>query len=138
MTSRYATETGVWHNGLPLTETLLYYRGRAAQSRLYREPHRQMAPRPRTEAAGGGIGYVKPEYRGGFLDLWEGANALEHTAHPFEGSIFDGDGKEITFKDEYRVDFITDRAEKFLRQKTRKAVLSFHFAARTASAKRYG
>ena len=69
------------------------------------------------EAEGGGSGAVKPEHRGGFLDLWEAANALEHSSHPYEGTIWDRDGNPITFKDEYRVDFITDRAEKFLRQK---------------------
>ena len=72
---------------------------------------------PGTEAEGGGSGAVKPEHRGGFLDLWEAANALEHSSHPYEGTIWDRDGNPITFKDEYRVDFITDRAEKFLRQK---------------------
>jgi arylsulfatase A-like enzyme len=72
---------------------------------------------PGTEAEGGGRGYVKPEFRGGFLDLWEGANEFEWTTHPYEGTIYDRDGKEITFKDEYRVDFVTDRAERFLREK---------------------
>ena len=80
-----------------------------------------LAPDPRLQ--GGGRGFVKPEHRGGFLDLWEGANALEHTTHPYEGTIWDRDGNEITFKDEYRVDFITDRAEKFLRQKQEKPFL---------------
>jgi len=42
-----------------------------------------------------------------------------------EGTIFDGDGKEITYKDEYRVDFITDRAERFLRQKHEKPFFLF-------------
>ena len=60
---------------------------------------------------------MKPEFRGGFLDLWEGANEFEWTTHPYEGTIFDRDGKEITFKDEYRVDFVTDRAERFLKEK---------------------
>ena len=72
-----------------------------------------------------GDGYVKPEYRGGFLDLWEGANALEHTSHPFYGSLFDGDGTEIKFQDQYRVDFLTDRTEKFLRQKHDKPFFLF-------------
>ncbi len=65
------------------------------------------------------------EWRGGFLDLWEGANALEHTSHPYFGSLFDGDGKEIKFENEYRVDFLTDRAERFLRQKHDKPFFLF-------------
>ena len=77
------------------------------------------------EADGGGPGAVKPEFRGGFLDLWEGANVIEFTSHPYEGTIWDRDGKEITYKDEYRVDFITDRVERFLRQKQEKPFFLF-------------
>jgi arylsulfatase A-like enzyme len=80
---------------------------------------------PSTAELGGGRGYVKPEYRGGFLDMWEGANEFEFTTHPYEGTIYDGDGKEISFKDEFRVDFVTDRAEKFLRQPHDKPFLLF-------------
>ena len=113
MTSRYATETGVWHNGIGMTDQLPTFAGELHKAgystNLIGKWH--LAPKP------AGDGFVRPEQRGGFMDLWEGANALEHTSHPFEGSIFDGDGKEITFKDQYRVDFITDRAERFLRQK---------------------
>ncbi len=42
---------------------------------------------------------------------------------PYEGTIWDRDGNEITFKDEYRIDFLTDRAEKFLRAKQEKPFL---------------
>ena len=65
------------------------------------------------------------EHRGGFLDLWEASNELEFTTHPYEGTIWDRDNNPITFKDEYRVDFIADRAEKFLRQKHEKPFLLF-------------
>jgi arylsulfatase A-like enzyme len=80
---------------------------------------------PNTEADGGGPGAVKPEFRGGFLDLWEGANVIEFTSHPYEGTVWDRAGKEITYKDEYRVDFITDRVERFLRQKQEKPFFLF-------------
>jgi hypothetical protein len=66
---------------------------------------------------------VVPEHRGGFLDMWEATNELEFTTHPYYGTIWDRDGNEINFKDEYRVDFLTDRAEKFLRQKQEKPFL---------------
>ncbi len=114
-TSRYATETGVWHNGPGMKQDLPTLAGELRKagytSNLIGKWH--LAP---GQAQGGGPGYVPPEWRGGFLDLWEGANALEHTSHPYEGSLYDNDGKEITFKDQYRVDFLTDRAEKFIRQ----------------------
>jgi len=119
LTGRYATETGVWKNGLPMSQTLPTLAGELRKAgysaNLIGKWH----------LAGGEPGFVKPEYRGGFDDLWEGANALEHTSHPYEGSIFDGGGKEISFKDEYRVDFITDRAERFLRQKQDKPFFLF-------------
>jgi arylsulfatase A-like enzyme len=60
-------------------------------------------------------GAVAPEYRGGFLNLWEAANALELTSHPYEGDMFDGDGKPIHFSGIYRTDFMTQRAQRFLK-----------------------
>ena len=125
LTSRYATETGVWHNGLPLSQTLPTLATELHKAGYSTNMIGKWHLAPGTEAAGGGVGFVKPEYRGGFMDLWEGSNALEHTTHPYEGTIYDGDGKEISFKDEYRVDFITDRAERFLRQKHEKPFLLF-------------
>jgi arylsulfatase A-like enzyme len=60
-------------------------------------------------------GPVPADQRGGFDDLWEASNRLEQTSHPFEGDIFDGDGKPIHFSGIYRVDFPTQRAVQFLR-----------------------
>lgn len=125
MTGRYASETGVWHNGLPMSTELPTLAGELRKAGYTSNLIGKWHLAPGKVADGGGPGYVKPEYRGGFLDLWEGANALEHTTHPYEGTIYDGDGKEITFKDEYRVDFITDRAERFLRQKQEKPFFLF-------------
>lgn len=115
-TSRYATETGVWHNGpgmgdkLPTFTEELHKAGYSTN--LIGKWH--LSP---GKAQGGGPGFVPPQWRGGFHDLWEGANALEHTTHPYEGTIWNQDNQEITYKDQYRVDFLTDRTEKFLRQK---------------------
>jgi arylsulfatase A-like enzyme len=123
--SRYATETGVWHNALPIEKSLPTLAGELRRagytSNLIGKWHLQ----PGTVAAGGGPGAVKPEFRSGFDDLWEGANSIENTSHPYEGTIWDADGKEITYMDEYRVDFITDRAERFLRQKHEKPFFLF-------------
>jgi arylsulfatase A-like enzyme len=69
----------------------------------------------------GGIdqsGWIPPgPSRGGFDDLWEGANVLEHVSHPYQGSYWDNSGTDIGFKDVYRVDFITDRSINFIEQK---------------------
>jgi len=60
-------------------------------------------------------GPVKAEHRGGFLDLWEGANELEWTSHAYEGDLYDGAGNALHFENKYRADFMTERAQKFLR-----------------------
>lgn len=117
LTGRYATGTGVWRNGMGLRQDLPTIATELRKAGYSANYIGKWHLAPASEAQGGGTGPVKAEQRGGFLDFWEGANALEHSSHPFEGSIWDRDGKEITFKDEYRVDFITDRAERFLRQK---------------------
>jgi len=125
MTSRYATETGVWHNGPALDNTLPTLAGELRKAGYTSNLIGKWHLAPSSAEKGGGPGYVKPEYRGGFLDLWEGANALEHTSHPYYGSLFDGDGKEIKFEDQYRVDFLTDRTEQFLKQKHDKPFFLF-------------
>lgn len=124
-TSRYATETGVWHNGLALEKSLPTLAGelrKADYTSNYIGKWHLALENPKL---GGDPGPVKAEDRGGFLDLWEGANALEHTTHPYEGTIWDQNNQPITFKDEYRVDFLTDRAERFLRQKQDKPFFLF-------------
>jgi arylsulfatase A-like enzyme len=37
------------------------------------------------------------------------------TSHPYEGDMYDGDGKPMHFEGVYRTDFLTDRARRFLR-----------------------
>ena len=123
LTGRYATETGVWHNGLGLKAelpTIATELRNAGYTANYIGKWHLAAG---SAAEGGGRGPVIAEHRGGFLDLWEGSNALEFSSHPYEGTIWDRDNNPITYKDEYRVDFLTDRAEKFLRQKQEKPFL---------------
>ena len=57
---------------------------------------------------------VPERLRGGYEDYWVAADALEHTSHAYEGTLFDGDGDPVEFEDRYRVDFCTDLAEEFL------------------------
>ena len=124
-TSRYATETGVWENGRELDKSLptlaAELRKAGYSANLIGKWHLALEH----PVDGGSSGPVKTEDRGGFLDLWEGANAIENVSHPYEGTIWDRDGKEINYKDEYRVDFLTDRAERFLRQKHDKPFFLF-------------
>jgi arylsulfatase A-like enzyme len=123
LTGRYASETGVWHNGLGLKQelpTIATELRKAGYTANYIGKWHLAAG---SAAEGGGRGPVIQEHRGGFLDLWEASNALEFSTHPYEGTIWDRDNNPITFKDEYRVDFLTDRAEKFLRQRQEKPFL---------------
>jgi arylsulfatase A-like enzyme len=124
-TSRYATETGVWHNGLALDHSLPTLAGELRKAGYTANLIGKWHLALESVAQGGSPGPVKAEDRGGFLDLWEGANAIENTSHPYEGTIWDRDNNPITYKDEYRVDFLTDRAERFLRQKQDKPFFLF-------------
>ncbi len=124
-TSRYATETGVWHNGLALDKSLPTLAGELRKAGYSTNLIGKWHLALENAANGGSPGAVKAEDRGGFLDLWEGANAIENTSHPYEGTIWDRDNQPITYKDEYRVDFLTDRAERFLREKKDKPFFLF-------------
>ncbi len=64
-------------------------------------------------------GPVPPAGRGGFLGLWEASNVLEFTSHPYEGDLYDGDGRPIHFENEYRVNFMTGRVTRFLQNVSR-------------------
>jgi arylsulfatase A-like enzyme len=123
LTGRYATGTGVWHNGLGLRQDLPTLATELCKAGYTANYIGKWHLAPGSAADGGGRGAVKEEHRGGFLDFWEAANALEFSTHPYAGTIWDRDNQPITFQDEYRVDFITDRAEKFLRQRQEKPFL---------------
>jgi len=116
-TGRYTQSNGVWHNGLGLrpgdttVATLLNQQGYT--SNYVGKWHLA----PNSAAGGNGNGAVPPQYRGGFTGLWEAANALELVSHPFEGEMYDNDGKPIRFSNQYRADFLTDRAVRFLKQR---------------------
>jgi arylsulfatase A-like enzyme len=114
-TGQYPSKHGVWRNGIGLPESATTLAGTLRQAgysanyigkwHLAGEDENQKEIR----------GAVPAARRGGFLNLWEGANALEWTSHPYEGDLFDNDNKPIHFENIYRTDFMTDRAERFLR-----------------------
>lgn len=110
-TGKYATTTGVWRNGLGIKtdETSVAALLNEAGYRTGYIGKWHLSPHEK------GKDVVPEEHRGGFKDLWEAANVLESTSHPYEGSIYDKDGNEIKFKDIYRVDFLTERTVKFVR-----------------------
>ena len=114
-TGQYQNRHGVWKNGLGLAPgavTLATVLRQAGYTANYIGKWHLARPEGNNPPP---IDPVPAGQRGGFDDLWEGSNVLEMTSHPYEGEIFDGDGKPISFSGTYRVDFITQRAIKFLR-----------------------
>src|SRR5689334_19625393 len=112
-TGQYPSKHGVWRNGIGLPEdaTTLpkVLRQNGYSANYIGKWH--LAPNQGTE----GRTAVPPQHRGGFHDLWEAANALEWTSHAYEGDLYDNAGKPIHFSGQYRTDFMTERAQKFLR-----------------------
>jgi arylsulfatase A-like enzyme len=117
-TGQYEDKHGVWKNGLPIdpkAQTLAtVLRARGYSANFIGKWH--LGPEATAEAD---RGPVAPEYRGGFADLWEASNTLEHTSHAFEGNLYDGSGKPIPFSGVYRDDFLTNRAIDFLRTRAK-------------------
>ena len=127
MTGMYATETGMWklppptvmNPQLPTLASVLRENGYTAN--FIGKWH--LAPIDHKDSAS--LGFVPKQYRGGFLDFWEGSNVLELTSKPYEGTIWAGDGTPLHFQDQYRVDFLTDRAVRFLKMPQEKPFLLF-------------
>lgn len=117
MSSRYATDTGVWHNDdIGLNPALPTIAGELRKAGYTSNLIGKWHLGPGFLAGHKDMGFVAKEHRGGFDDLWIGANALELTSHPYGGSMWDGDGKEIKWDGKYRTEFLTDLAEEFLRK----------------------
>lgn len=118
LTGQYPEKHGVWRNGIelnPKATTLASALREAGYTANYIGKW-HLAPGGPNSA-----GPVPLEYRGGFRDLWEASNALEHTSHAYEGEMFDGDKQPIRFSGVYRTDFLTSRAVRFLKTKRTQA-----------------
>ncbi len=116
-TGQYPEHHGVWRNGIGLktnATTLASTLRNAGYTANY-------IGKWHLSTDGKADGAVPLDARGGFRDLWEASNALEHTSHAYGGEMFDGDGKPIRFSGTYRTDFLTDRAVRFLKQKRTQA-----------------
>lgn len=108
LTGQYGTKHGVWKNGLSIgsTTTLAHHLGNAGYETAYIGKW-HLAP------GKSAAGPVAPEYRGGFK-YWEASNVLEFTSHPYDVTIYDGNGDPIHIMDKYRPDAITDRVVNFI------------------------
>ena len=127
LTSRYSTEAGVWRLGLELDHSLptiaTELRKNGYTTNFMGKWHVSQ-----TELSNGKRqwGWIPPgPSRGGFDNLWEGANELERVSHPYQGNYWDSGGKNIGYNGEYRVDFIANRAVEFIERKHDKPWLLF-------------
>lgn len=119
LTSRYATETGMWKLGPELDHSLptiaTEFGKNGYSTNFIGKWHVSQ-----TELPGGRkqLGWVPHgPSRAGFDDVWEGANVLELVSHPYQGNYWDTNGNNIGYADQYRVDFITQRAVQLIEQK---------------------
>jgi arylsulfatase A-like enzyme len=112
-TGQYPARHGVWRNAIPLKQDATTLAGslRSAGYSANYIGKWHLGP----QASQAEAGPVAAANRGGFLDLWQAANTLEHTSHAYEGDLYDNDGKPLHFQNEYRTDFMTGLAQKFLR-----------------------
>jgi arylsulfatase A-like enzyme len=114
-TGQYEDKHGVWKNtiGLPTGATTLATELRKVGYTANYIGKWHLSPETL------GPGAVPEANRGGFLDVWEAANALERTSHPYDGTIWDAAGKPIEFRGVYRDDFLTDRGIEFLKTRAK-------------------
>jgi arylsulfatase A-like enzyme len=117
LTSRHATETGVWKLGLELDHRLPTIADMFSQNGYSTHFVGKWHVSNNARADGTpNLGWIPPgPSRGGF-QTWEGANVTELVSHPYEGSYWDNEGNDLKYKDEYRVDFMVDRAIRILEQ----------------------
>lgn len=115
-TGQYPEKHGVWKNAIPIqpdAKTLATACSDAGYSANYMGKwHLGPMGEDRSKQS---LGPVAPAYRGGFLNLWEASNVLESTSHPYEGDVYDADNQPIHFSGIYRTDFMTQRAQRFLK-----------------------
>jgi len=116
MSSNHGTRTGVWKlnlepdHSLPSVATVLKQQGYTTA--FIGKWHQSGVQQPDGSKR---LGWIEPgPSRWGFDDHWEGANNVDSVTHPYQGNYYDNDGRNIGFRDIYRVDFITQRAEQFL------------------------
>ncbi|MCL2106606.1 MAG: sulfatase-like hydrolase/transferase [Oscillospiraceae bacterium] len=111
-TGLYATQTGVYRNGITLPPELPTVAGRL------RENGYETAYIGKWHLADTGTAPVPPELRGGFRDHWLAACALEHTSTGLEGGyMYDRENRRVDFPG-YRADSQTDFVIDYLKKRS--------------------
>ncbi len=118
-TGKYPTTTGVVRNGLVLkddeTTLPMLFSRRGYETGYIGKWH----------LSTGDSDIVPLARRGGYDQFWVAANALEHSSVPMEGKMWDRNNQPVEFKDQYRVDALTDQTLAFLSQKRDKPFFLF-------------
>jgi arylsulfatase A-like enzyme len=115
-TGRYATSTGCWRNGIPLSadqSTLAHHFGAAGYRTGYIGKWHLAQDEP-----------VPQEQRGGY-DYWLAANALEMTSEPYNCVLYDNDNQRVKLPG-YRVDGLTDAAIRWVDANQGEPFFLFH------------
>ncbi|PSP55755.1 arylsulfatase [Halobacteriales archaeon QS_1_67_19] len=105
-TGRYASETGVWRNTIPLgDESTLAHR--------FADAGYDVGFVGSWHLAGTFDEPVPADHRGGYDDFWIAADVPEFTTRPYGGTLFDENGDAVTY-DTYRADAFTKYAKRGL------------------------
>lgn len=109
-TGMYATQTGVWRNGIALApkhRTLAHHFGAAGYQTGYIG---------KWHLADGEVnGPVRPDQRGGY-EFWLASNAIEMTSDAYDCVVYDSDEQPVKLPG-YRVDALTDAAIRFVHER---------------------
>ena len=122
-TGLYATQTGVFRNGLPLEDdavTLAHCFGRAGYRTGYIGKWHLGGVDP---GFSGGQQPVPPQRRGGY-EHWLAADLSEFVSDAYRTVLFDGDGQTVELPG-YRVDAYTDAAIRYLDARRREPFFLF-------------
>ncbi|MBX0294585.1 sulfatase-like hydrolase/transferase [Haloarcula nitratireducens] len=102
-TGQFATETGVWREGLELGED------RTTLAHRFAEAGYDVGFVGSWHLGGTFDEPVPTENRGGYDDFWRAADVPEFTSKPYEGHLYDEAGERVSFE-KYRTDAFTDFA----------------------------
>ena len=105
-TGRYATQTGVYRNGISIDPHAV------TLATCFRDAGYATGYIGKWHLFGGESNAVPPEYRGGYED-WLASNILEFSSYPYETILYDDADREV-FLPGYRIDAMTDAALRWI------------------------
>ena len=127
-TGLYATETGSFRNGIPLSQDLTtlaqHFKARGYQTGYIGKWH--LAPNTYD-------GAVPEEWRGGY-DYWLAANSLEFVSDAYDMHLFNNDNQDVKLPG-YRVDAQTDAAIRYIDENKDNPFFFIFIVSRTSSSK---